>query len=243
LSSELLESELFGHVRGAFTGAVRDNPGRVAMAEGGTLFLDEVGDLPLGLQPKVLRFLQEREYERVGDSVTRRADVRLVVATNRDLGVLVAEGRFREDLLYRLRVIELVLPPLRERPEDVLPLAAGMLTFYSRKYGRAFEGFTPEAEAALEAHDWPGNVRELQNAVERAAILAAGPLIGPEYLPNGAAHAAAGVARVGGPFTLAALDEAHIRRVVEQTATLDEAAHVLGIDRATLWRRRKEYGL
>jgi NtrC-family two-component system response regulator AlgB len=244
LSAELVESALFGHVKGAFTGAVRDAPGRVAQAEGGTLFLDEIGDLPLALQPKLLRFLQDREYERVGDPATRRADVRLVAATNRDLDALVAEGRFREDLLYRLRVIELVMPPLRERPEDVLGLAEGMLAFYVRKYGRALEGFAPEAEAALAAHAWPGNVRELQNAVERAAILSPGPRVGADFLGAGPAPAGPdGSPRVGGPFTLAEVEEAHVRRVVAQAATLDEAARLLGIDRATLWRRRKQYGL
>ncbi|HLA63227.1 MAG TPA: sigma-54 dependent transcriptional regulator [Rhodothermales bacterium] len=242
LSAELLESELFGHTRGAFTGAVRDNAGRVAQAEGGTLFLDEIGDLPLALQPKVLRFLQDREYERVGDPVTRRADVRLIAATNRDLDAMVAEGRFREDLLYRLRVIELTLPPLRERPEDVGPLAEGMLLSLARKYGRPLEGFTPEAEAALAAYGWPGNVRELQNAVERAAILSPGPRVDADVFPLGAV-APTGAARVGGPFTLAELEESHIRHVVATAATLDEAAGTLGIDRATLWRKRKEYGM
>jgi NtrC-family two-component system response regulator AlgB len=239
LSADLVESELFGHVRGAFTGAVRDNPGRVALAEGGTLFLDEVGDLPLALQPKVLRFLQEREYERVGDPVTRRADVRLIVATNRDLAALVAEGRFREDLLYRLRVIELVVPPLRDRPEDILPLARHMLSFYGRKYGRQLVGFSPEAESGLATHAWPGNVRELQNAVERAAILTSGPTVGLDSLSPGVGAARAGPVRVGGPYTLAELDDAHIRSVLAQSATIDEAARTLGIDRATLWRRRK----
>jgi NtrC-family two-component system response regulator AlgB len=132
------------------------------------------------------------------------------------------------------------MPPLRERPEDVLPLAGQMLAFFARKYGRPLAGFTPEAEAALAAQAWPGNVRELQNAVERAAILSPGPSVGAEFFPSAGATA---TPHVGGPFTLAELEEAHVRRVVAQSATLDEAAHTLGIDRATLWRRRKEYGL
>ncbi len=243
LSAELLESELFGHVKGAFTGAVATREGRVAQAEGGTLFVDEVGDLPLALQPKVLRFLQDREYERVGDPETRRADVRLVAATNRDLDRMAAEGTFREDLLYRLRVIEVEVPPLRERPEDVVPLAEGMLAHFGRRYGRAFEGFTPDAERALVGHGWPGNVRELQNAVERAAILCADACVGPASLPTGAARGdGSGTAvTLGAPVTLAELEEAHIRRVVATSATLEAAAQTLGIDPVTLWRRRKKY--
>ena len=144
-SSELLESELFGHVKGAFTGAVRDNPGRVAACEGGTLFLDEIGDLPLTLQPKLLRFVQEREYERVGDTITRKADVRLITATNVDLEKAVKEGRFREDLFFRLNVIQIEIPPLRERPDDIVMLAEKLLAFYGRNNHRAFAGFTEEA--------------------------------------------------------------------------------------------------
>jgi NtrC-family two-component system response regulator AlgB len=249
LSAELLESELFGHVKGAFTGAVETREGRVAQAEGGTLFLDEIGDLPLALQPKVLRFLQDREYERVGDPKTRRADVRLVAATNRDLEALVAEGRFREDLLYRLRVIEVAMPPLRDRPEDVLPLAEGMLASFARQYDRPLEGFTERAEQALLAYAWPGNVRELRNAVERAAILCPDARVGPEHLPLGdppggsAGAPPGGAARVGADVSIAELEEAHIRRVVAASSTLEAAAETLGIDSVTLWRRRKRYGI
>lgn len=241
LSAELLESELFGHVRGAFTGAVETREGRVAQAEGGTLFVDEIGDLPLALQPKVLRFLQDREYERVGDPKTRRADVRLVAATNRDLEALVADGLFRQDLLYRLNVIEATVPPLRARSEDILPIARGFLSDFGTRYGRPLSGFSDAAETAIVAHGWPGNVRELQNAVERAVILSPGPRVEASVLPFGAAAPEA--PSVGAAVSLAALEEAHIRRVVAASPTLEAAAETLGIDSVTLWRRRKQYGI
>ena len=210
LSAELLESDLFGHVRGAFTGAVRDAAGKVAAAEGGTLFLDEVGDLPPPLQPKLLRFLQERRYERVGEAKTRAADVRLVAATNRDLEAAVASGTFREDLLYRLNVVELTLPPLRRR-SDILDLADHLLGFFARQTGRRLTGFTPEAREALARHSWPGNLRELRNAIERAAIFADGPEIGLADLPERIASARTGTSptasvEVGGPVSLERLE-------------------------------------
>jgi NtrC-family two-component system response regulator AlgB len=239
---DLLEAELFGHVAGAFTGAVRDRQGRVALADGGTLFLDEIGELPLVLQPKLLRFLQERTYERVGDPRPRLADVRFVVATNRDLAADVAAGRFREDLYYRLNVVEVRLPPLRERPEDVLDLARSLLAHFAARYGRPGARFTPEAEALLVSHSWPGNLRELRNAVERATILTPGLDVAPEALPF-VGPAPADGPHVGDPVTLAALEEAHVRRVVAGARSLDEAAVTLGIDRATLWRKRKDYGM
>ncbi len=183
LSAELLESDLFGHARGSFTGAVRDVPGKVAAAEGGTLFLDEIGDLPPPLQPKLLRFLQERKYERVGETQTRTSDVRLVAATNRDLEAAVASGGFREDLMYRLNVVELTLPPLRKRT-DVPDLSAHLLDFFARQTGRRLTGFTREAQEALARHSWPGNLRELRNAIERAAILAMGTEVGLADLPE-----------------------------------------------------------
>jgi NtrC-family two-component system response regulator AlgB len=242
LSGTLLESELFGHVKGAFTGAVRDNPGRIEACAGGTLFLDEVGDLPADLQPKLLRFLQEREYERVGDTVTRKADVRIVTATNRDLAEAARAGRFREDLYYRLNVIQIDLPPLRERPDDIPPLAEAMLG--SLKRGKSIVGYTGEAMEALKRYAWPGNVRELRNVVERAVILSRGEWIGVEQLPSNLSGAAEAVTpAVGDLVTLDALEETHIRRVLAATKTLDEAARVLGIDVATLWRRRKKYGI
>jgi len=240
--SELLESELFGHVKGAFTGAVRDNPGRIAACEGGTLLLDEIGDLPLPLQPKLLRFLQEREYERVGDYTTRKADVRIIAATNVNLEKAVKEGRFREDLFYRLNVIQIELPSLRECPEDVVALAERLLVFYGRNNHHPFTGFTKEALQALTEHHWPGNIRELSNVVERAAILCRTDRVGMDCLP--ANLAPAGLApNIGDPVSLEKIEEQHIRRILASTKSLQEAADRLGMDKATLWRRRKKYGI
>jgi NtrC-family two-component system response regulator AlgB len=244
LSTELLETELFGHVRGAFTGAVQDTVGKAAAAEGGTLFLDEIGDLPVGLQPKLLRLLQEKRYERVGEAETRSSDVRIIAATNHDLAAAVARGAFREDLLYRLNVIELVLPPLRERREDILPLAEHLLSFFARQAGKTASGFTEEARIALLRHPWPGNVRELRNAVERGLILSAGPEVGLSDLP---AQVGASVPRstleVGHAVTLEQLESEHIRRLLAVAPTMEEAAALLGIDPSTLYRKRKRYGL
>jgi len=242
LSAELLESELFGHIKGAFTTAVRDNAGRIAACEGGTLFLDEIGDLPLSIQPKLLRFIQDREYERVGEQITRRADLRVITATNINLEKAVAEGRFREDLLYRLNVIQIELPPLRERLEDIVPLANRMLAFFTRGRAKPVLGFTPEAADMLKRHQWPGNIRELRNLVERCAILTSGDYIGPELLPDNLAQRTP-VPEPGTRMTLDTLEELHIRRVLATAKSLDEAAEILGIDAATLWRRRKKYGI
>ncbi len=243
LSAELLESELFGHAKGAFTGAVTETDGKVAAAEGGTLFLDEVGDLPPAVQPKLLRFLQERAYERVGETQTRHGDVRLVAATNRDLATEVRAGRFREDLLYRLNVIEVTLPPLRERRRDILPLADRLLRFFARQSAKAVTGFTPEARAALERHAWPGNLRELRNAVERGVILTAGSEVGLADLPAQLGAPPARAVEVGGAATLDEVEAEHIRRVLASAPTLDDAARTLGIDPSTLYRKRKRYGL
>ena len=240
LTEELLASELFGHARGAFTGAVRDQPGRVEAAEGGTLFLDEVGELTPSLQARLLRFLQEKAFERVGENRTRIADVRMVAATNRDLDAEVKAGRFREDLLFRLNVIEVVVPPLRERTADLLRLARALLAFVGRSAGRPGCELSKEAEAALLAHPWPGNVRELRNALERAVILAPGPLIGPESLPG--RIAARTGPTLGGDWTVEQIEREHILRVLERCATQDEAAKVLGLDASTLWRKRKKFG-
>jgi NtrC-family two-component system response regulator AlgB len=241
LSEELLASELFGHSRGAFTGAVRDQPGRVETAQGGTLFLDEIGDLPPPLQAKLLRFLQDREFERVGETETRRADVRVLAATNADLEAAVTAGRFREDLLYRLNVVELRLPPLRERPEDLLPLARRFLAFFGKNVGRHDLAFSPAAEAALAAHGWPGNVRELRNAVERAVILWPARVIDVGAFPDKLAGAAGRAPALGGDFTLEEIEREHVLRVLARTPTLDGAARVLGIDGSTLYRKRKKW--
>lgn len=244
LSSELLESELFGHVRGAFTGAVQDTVGKVAVAEGGTLFLDEIGDLPLALQPKLLRLLQEKRYERVGDTRTTVCDIRILAATNRDLQAAVASGAFREDLLYRLNVIEVVVPSLRQRRKDIVPLAEHLLQFFAHQTGKAVSGFTAEARTAFLSYPWPGNVRELRNAIERGVIMTTGAQVGLADLP---AQVGAGLPptamEIGGAVTLEQLEAEHIRRVLAATSTMEQAAAVLGIDPSTLYRKRKRYEL
>ena len=242
LSPELLESELFGHVKGAFTGALRDHPGRIAACEGGTLFLDEIGDLPLRLQPKLLRVLEDKEYERVGDLVTRKADVRIIAATSLDLEEAVKERRFREDLVYRLNVVEIVVPPLRERREDILPLAERLLAFFARQNHRRLQGFSAEARGRLQDYGWPGNVRELRNTMERAVLLGSGEHLGMEHLPLHLTPAKP-EPQVGDLVSLEEIEERHIRRVLAATRSFDEAAQVLALDPATLWRRRKKYGI
>ncbi len=242
LSEELLASELFGHARGAFTGAVRDQEGRVEAAEGGTVFLDEVGEISPGLQAKLLRFLQEKRFERVGENRTRTADVRIVAATNRDLEAAVKEGRFRQDLLYRLNVVEVTVPPLRERPEDILPLARGFVAFFARQARRAAPELSEAAAKMLVAWPWPGNVRELRNAIERAVILSPGQVLDRESFPERMAGHVAGVPALGGDFTVDDIEREHILRVLARTATQEEAARVLGLDASTLWRKRKKYG-
>ncbi|HEY7309838.1 MAG TPA: sigma-54 dependent transcriptional regulator [Gemmataceae bacterium] len=243
LSGELLESELFGHVRGAFTGAVQDTEGKVAAAEGGSLLLDEIGDLPPAVQPKLLRLLQDRCYERVGETTTRIANVRIIAATNRDLSAEVAAGRFREDLFYRLNVIDIELPPLRRRPRDILPLAKHLLRFFARQTGKALASFTPEAEAALLRHTWPGNLRELRNAIERGVILASDHALDRVHLPGQVGNPPPARVEVGGAVTLDALEAEHIRRILAASVSLEEAAATLGIDPSTLYRKRKRYGL
>ena len=242
LTEELLASELFGHAKGSFTGAIRDQPGRVEAAEGGTLFLDEIGDMPAGLQAKVLRFLQEKCFERVGETRTRKANVRVVAATNRDLEADVSAGRFREDLLFRLNVIEVRVPTLSERPDDILPLARRFLAFFARAVGRALPSFSADAERVLASYAWPGNVRELRNAVERAVILWPSPVIEPQAFPEKIAGSKDRGPYVGGPFTLEELEEAHISTILSQGKTQEEAARLLGIDSSTLWRKRKRSG-
>jgi NtrC-family two-component system response regulator AlgB len=247
LSRELLESDLFGHVKGSFTGAMRDTWGKVKAAEGGTLFLDEIGELPLEIQPKLLRLLQEREYERLGETTPRKANVRVIAATNRDLKQWSTEGRFREDLFYRLNVISATMPPLRERPEDLFACADSFLKFFADQFRRKVRRFSPAAYLALRNHPWPGNIRELRNAIERAVILAEGDEITPRDLPeaggsttlNGHDHGA----EVGQRVSIEKLECEHIRRVMAITDSLQEAAEVLGIDAATLYRKRKRYQL
>ncbi len=249
LNADLLESALFGHARGAFTGAIADTEGKVAAAEGGTLFLDEIGDLPLALQPKLLQFLQERRYERVGETRTRAADVRLIAATNHDLDAAVASGQFREDLLFRLNVVEITLPPLRAR-SDRLALAQHLLAFFARQTSKTLEGLAPEAQSAVLHYTWPGNLRELRNAMERAAIFAKGPVVALTDLPDRVIAAAPGTGtgsgvpiEVGRPVTLEQLEIEHIRRILASGASREDAARILGIDPSTLYRKRKQFGL
>jgi len=242
LTGELLASELFGHAKGSFTGAVRDQPGRVEAAEGGTAFLDEIAEIPPPLQAKLLRFLQDKVFERVGETRTRTADVRVVAATNRALSEEVAAGRFREDLLYRLNVVEVTVPPLRERPEDVLPLARRFLAFFAAGAGRPVPELSEAAERALLAHRWPGNVRELRNVMERAVILSPARVLDLAAMPEGLRAHVAEVPVLGGPFTAEAIEQEHILRVLATAPTMEEAARILGIDASTLWRKRKKLG-
>ena len=252
LSKELLESELFGHVKGSFTGAIKDHWGKVRAAEAGTLFLDEIGDLPMEIQPKLLRLLQEREYERLGENVTRQANVRIIAATNRDLKKRVADGVFREDLYFRLNVIAVEMPPLRERQGDLIRFAEHYLKHFADQCGRRLAGLSEEAVARIRSHAWPGNLRELRNAIERAVIMAQGDHVVPADLPadlhtsNGNGEVAGDLGssvRAGALVSLERLEEAHIRQVVAQTKSLVEAAEVLGIDQATLYRKRKRIGM
>jgi DNA-binding NtrC family response regulator len=255
IPSELLESELFGHVRGAFTGAVRDREGRFELARAGALFLDEVGDLPLPLQVKLLRVLQERTYERVGESRTRRTDARILAATNRDLRREVAEGRFREDLLYRLRVVPVAIPPLRERREDIEPLAHHLLARVTARQGRSMR-LAPDALRVLLDHAWPGNARELENALEYAVAVCRGQTIHEGDLPAEVREAAtprfaARAETTSGPAP-ALVREAPaaggerdrlMDALVRHRWNREKAAAELGMSRTTLWRKMRELGL
>ncbi len=240
LPGELLESELFGHVRGAFTGAVRDRVGRFELAGAGTLFLDEVGDLPPPLQVKLLRVLQERTFEPVGDSASRRTTARIVAATNVDLPRAMAEGRFRDDLYYRLRVVPIAIPPLRERREDIEPLAQHLLGRVAARNGRELR-LSPDALRALLSYSWPGNARELENALEYAVAVAHGQTVHIDDLPAELVAPLPPAAAGSSPGDdereriARALDEHHWSR--------DEAARALGISRTTLWRKMRELGL
>ena len=252
IPESLLESELFGHVRGAFTGAVSDRAGLFADAEGGTLFLDEIGELPLALQVKLLRALQEGEVRAVGAAASRRIDVRVIAATNRDLGEEVAHRRFREDLFYRINVVAIPLPPLRERGEDVAPLAAHFIRRYAEKLGMPHAALAPSALAELARHSWPGNVRELENAIERALVLAGGAVVEPQHLPDAVRG---GVSTNGSPRVAAESELSVKHRVRELERTLIEsalartggnrtrAARLLELSHRALLYKIREYGL
>ncbi len=246
LSGELMSSALFGHKKGAFTGAAADSVGKVEEAAGGTLFLDEIGDLTADAQARLLRFLNDRTYERVGEARERRADVRLIAATNRSLEEDVQAGRFREDLLFRLNVITLTLPSLRGRREDLLPMARHALHFCERRQGRQNLGFSESCEQAILAHPWPGNLRELRNAVERAVILSPASVL--EAADLGIASSPSirrdlASLALGDAVSLDEVEREHIARVITQAESFEAAARILGIDVTTLQRKRKKYGL
>ncbi len=245
ISPSLIENELFGHARGAFTGADTAQVGHVEAAGNGTLFLDEVGDLPHDAQGKLLRLLEEHEYVRVGDTEARRSDARVVAATHRDLKAKVASGAFREDLFYRLNVVTIRVPPLRERREDIPDLAATMVADLSAQHRREPLSLDPAATSALAEYGWPGNLRELVNVLERAVILAAGSTITVDLLPEELRAGAPAPAEAGGPGdeSLEAAERRHIAAVLARHATLDSAAKALGIDPSTLYRKRERYGL
>jgi NtrC-family two-component system response regulator AlgB len=239
----LLESELFGVRQGAFTGAVRDTAGKVAAAEAGTLFLDEVGELPPHLQSRLLRLVESRTFERVGEARERTADVRIIAATNRDLEEMVSDGAFRSDLFYRLSVVEIGLPALRSRPEDVLLLAGRILEALQEAHGRALDGWTEEVGRLLVRYPWPGNVRELAHVIERALLVSSGPRISEADLPDRLTGAPPGEIGTNGLEPLSVVEERHLRQALVRGLPLEKTAELLGIDPSTLWRKRKRYGL
>ena len=244
IPESLFESELFGHVRGAFTGASADRPGRFELADQGTLFLDEIGNLPLSQQAKVLRALETGEFERLGSPKMRRADVRLISATNSDLGAAVTAGNFREDLLFRINTVRIHLPPLRERGEDILLLAHHFLERYAAKYGRAISGFDASAVEAIHAHRWPGNVRELEHVLERGVLMAQGSQISGADLGLMQESAARAGAATQATFNLEDNERELIRRALDACQNnVVEAARVLGLSRSGLYRRLQKFGM
>jgi formate hydrogenlyase transcriptional activator len=240
---DLLESELFGHEKGAFTGAIAQKVGRFELADKGTLFLDEVGDIPPALQPKLLRVLQEQEFERLGSTRTHQVDVRLVAATNRNLVDMVKRSEFRSDLYYRLNVFPIPLPRLRERREDIPALVEHFVEIYARRMGKQVEHILPETMSALVSYQWPGNIRELQNFIERSVILTSGNVLHPPL----ASLKNAAEAESLGAITLEDAEREHIRKILEQTrwvvAGPNGAAARLGIKRSTLYFRMQKLGI
>ena len=255
LTESLLESELFGHARGAFTGAIKDKVGRFELADGGTLFLDEIGDVSPYIQVKLLRFMQEREFERVGESVTRKADVRIITATNKDLRDLVKTGGFREDLFYRLKVFPVHMPPLRERKEDVGLLINHFIEKFNKQTGKAITGITSEAALTMMDYCWPGNIRELENAIEHAFVTCREKEIGVFDLPLEIRHVELRSTTCLPGETHASRQELKNGKKREITKELVVEAleknkggrlavsRALGIDRTTLWRSMKRLGI
>ncbi len=250
LSETLLESELFGHVKGAFTGAIKDKVGRFELANGGTIFLDEIDAFSPALQVKLLRVLQEGEYERVGESNTVKVDVRVIAATNQDLQQLIAEGKFRKDLFYRLNIINVDVPPLRERKGDIPLLVNDFIAKHAKRVSKKVDAIAPKALTALMAYDWPGNIRELENVIERGVILTKGPVIVPEDLPdvvhnhNGKTNGNGGEDHYRLKDAMKTPEKEIITRALDSVDwNRNEAATVLGINRTTLYKKMVKYGL
>jgi len=241
LSESLIESEIFGHEKGAFTSAYQLKHGLVEVADTGTLFLDEIGEMPIGLQAKLLRFLDSGEFRRVGGNKALTVDVRLIAATNKDLAAMIKRGMFREDLYYRLNVINITLPPLRERKEDIAALARHFLQQYAKKLDKSITDLTSDALELLAGYHWPGNVRELENVVERAVILCESDLLGAEDL---SVPAPAMIAELGTNPSLEEMEKNYILRVLRETnGNQSKASQLLGIDRKTLYLKLKKYGI
>ncbi len=246
LSKDIMESELFGHKAGAFTGAVKDKKGLIEEAKGGTLFLDEIGDMPMELQPKLLRFLENGTYYRVGDATQRSAEVRLIAATNRDLQKEIEAGHFRSDLYYRIAVFSILLPPLRERQKDIILLAEHYLKIYAAKTSKQINKICKEAAQLLQSYSWPGNVRELKNVIERAAILEDSHELTVNSLPYELQQCGMGTQATSGltAFHLASVEKMHIQKVLKHTNwNKAEAARLMDIGLATLYRKIEEYGI
>ena len=244
LPSELVESELFGHERGAFTGAVARKPGRFELAQGGTVVLDEVAALAPGMQAKLLRVLEERTFERLGGSESLRMDARLMALTNTDLAKAVSTGRFREDLFFRLNVLALSVPPLRERKGDIAPLASYFLARLGPVHGRADAALAPDALQLLESYSWPGNVRELKNAIEHALVFAKEPTLRPDDFPQIAKSVGGARGAAANLKSLEEIEREAIKATLEAVRyKIGEAAEILGISRKTLLEKRKKYGL
>lgn len=242
LSAELAASELFGHRRGAFTGAVSDQLGKVEAAHGGSLFLDELGDLPLNVQARLLRFLQDQAYERLGESISRYGDVRVITATNRNLEDLIERGLFRPDLFYRLSGIEVTIPPLRERRSDIATLAHQFLRAHCAAHGREME-FAPATLDVLTAYDWPGNVREFSNEIQRAVVMTTGSLIAPVNLSSRLSACSSTQVYLGGKFTLQQISDEHVTQVLNRHQRVGHVARVLDIERSTLLIKRRRLGV